>query len=107
MTLPQATQRNGKHSRIFSGLKTKTIYKIRIMSGKGITYYYNSNVIWRTLSRLVDEIIPSDRVASWVIRWYDLINSTRYSTPDQVTTIIMCLHRLISYSLILSMWALS
>ena len=56
MTLPQATKRNGKHSRIFSGLKTKTIYKIRIMSGKGITYYYNSNVIWRTLSRLVDEI---------------------------------------------------
>ena len=45
-----------------------------------------SNVIWRTVSRLVDEIIPSDHL------WYDLINSTWYSTPDHVTIIIICIY---------------
>ena len=36
------------------------------------THYYNSNLIWRTVSRRVDEVIPSDhprRVASRVIQW--------------------------------------
>ena len=38
-----------------SGFKTKTIYKIRIMSEKGIQLtYYNSNLIWRTVSRFMD-----------------------------------------------------
>ena len=51
-------------------------------------------MIWRTVSHLVDEAIPLDhprRFASWVIRWYGLIHSTWYSTPDQVTIIIMCI----------------
>ena len=66
----------------FSGLKTKTIYRIRIMSEKVYTKHViiiYSNVIWHTVSRLVDEIIPSDHpllFASQVIRWYDLIIST-------------------------------
>ena len=32
---------------------------------------------------------------SWVIPWYDLIHSTWYSTPGQVTIIIMCMYRTI------------
>ena len=43
------------------------------------TYYHNSNLIWRTVSRQVDEIISSDhqrRVASRVIQWYGLIHET-------------------------------
>ena len=58
------------------------------------TYYYNSNLIWRTASRRVDEVIPSDhprREASRVFQLYDLIHETYYSTPDQVTIIIICL----------------
>ena len=56
-----------------------------------------SDLAWRTVSRLVDEAIPLDhpkRFASRVIRWYDLIHSTWYSTPDQVTItcIIMCMY---------------
>ena len=61
---------------------------------KVYTHYYNSNLIWRTVSRPVDEVIPSDhqgREASRVIRWYDLIHETWYSTPDHVTIIIKCL----------------
>ena len=41
------------------------------------THYHNSNLIWRTVSRRVDEVIPSDhprRVASRVIQWYGLIH---------------------------------
>ena len=34
------------------------------------THYYNSNLIWRTVSRRVDEVISS------VIQWYDLIHET-------------------------------
>ena len=51
-------------------------------------------MIWRTVSRLVDEAIPLDhprRYASRVIRWYDPIHSTWYCTPDQVTIMIMCM----------------
>ena len=36
-------------------------------------HYYKSNLIWRTVSRLVDEVIPSDhprREALTVIQWY-------------------------------------
>ena len=43
------------------------------------TRYHNSNLIWRTVSRRVDEVIPSDhlrRVASRVIQWYGLIHET-------------------------------
>ena len=43
------------------------------------THYHNSNLIWRTVSRQVDEVIPSDhprRVASRVIQWYGLIHET-------------------------------
>ena len=43
------------------------------------TYYHNSNLIWRTVSRRVDEVIPSDhprRVASRVIQWYGIIHET-------------------------------
>ena len=36
MMLRQETKHNVKLSRNFSGLKTKTIYKIRMMSVKGI-----------------------------------------------------------------------
>ena len=58
------------------------------------THYHNSNLIWRTVSRLeneaiyhwitrrVDEVIPSDhprRVASRVIQWYGLILYARSS----------------------------
>ena len=41
------------------------------------THYHNSNLIWRTVSRRVDEVIPSDHprsVASRVIQWYGLIH---------------------------------
>ena len=58
------------------------------------THYYNSNLIWRTVSRRVDEVIPSDhprREASRAIQWYGLIHETCYCTPDQVTFIIICL----------------
>ena len=37
------------------------------------THYHNSNLIWRTVSLQVDEVIPSDhprRKASRVIQWY-------------------------------------
>ena len=43
------------------------------------THYHNSNLIWRTVSRRVDEVIPSDhprRVVSRVIQWYGLIHET-------------------------------
>ena len=43
------------------------------------THYHNSNLIWRTLSRRVDEVIPSDhprRVASSVIQWHELMHET-------------------------------
>ena len=43
------------------------------------THYHNSNLIWRTVSRPVDEVIPSDhprRVASRVIQSYGLIHET-------------------------------
>ena len=43
------------------------------------THYHNSNLIWRTVSRRVDEVIPSDhprRVALRVIQWYGLIHET-------------------------------
>ena len=33
------------------------------------THYHNSNLIWRTVSRRVDEIIPSDRVEGDPIVW--------------------------------------
>ena len=41
------------------------------------THCYNSNMIWRTVSRRVVGVIPSDhprREASRAIRWYDLIH---------------------------------
>ena len=59
-----------------------------------ITFYHNSNLTWRTVSRRVDEVIPSDhtrREASRVIQWYGLIHETGYCTPDQVTIMIICL----------------
>ena len=40
------------------------------------THYHNSNLIWRTVSLRVDEVIPSDhprRKASRVIQWYGRI----------------------------------
>ena len=43
------------------------------------TYYHNSNLIWRTVSHGMDEVIPSDhprREASRVIQWYCLIHET-------------------------------
>ena len=58
------------------------------------THYRNCNLIWRTVSRRVDEVIPTDhrrRVASRVIQWYGLIHKKRYCTPDQVTIMIICL----------------
>ena len=54
MTLRQEMKRKGKSCN-FSGLLTKMIYEIRIMSQtKVITFYYYSNLIWRTVSHLVD-----------------------------------------------------
>ena len=41
----------------------------------------------------MDETIPLDHPlhpASQVIRWYDLIHSSGYSTQDKVTITIMC-----------------
>ena len=58
------------------------------------THYYNSNLIWRTVSCRADEVIPSDhprREASRVIQWYGLIHKTWYCTPDQATFIIISL----------------
>ena len=43
------------------------------------THYYSINLIWRTASRRVDEVIPSDhprREGSRVIQWYGLIHET-------------------------------
>ena len=43
------------------------------------TRYYNSYLIWRTVSRRVDEVISLDhkrREASRVIQWYGLIHET-------------------------------
>ena len=43
------------------------------------THYHYSNLIWRTVSRRVDEVITSDHprcVASRVIQWYVLIHET-------------------------------
>ena len=48
-------------------------------STKVDTHYYNSNLIWHTVSRRVDEAISSDhprREASRVIQWYVLIHDT-------------------------------
>ena len=70
-----------------------TVYG-RIYCCRLITLSLNSNLIWRTVSRRVDEVIPTDhprRVAVRVIQWYDLIHKTRYCTPDQVTILIICL----------------
>ena len=50
-----------------------------IISSQIYTHYHNSNLLWRTVSRRVNEVIPSDhprRVASRVIRWYGLIHET-------------------------------
>ena len=50
-----------------------------ILLSYGYTHYHNSNLIWRTVSRQVDEVISSDhprRVASRVIIWYGLIHET-------------------------------
>ena len=47
--------------------------------GMVYTHYHNGNLIWRTVSRRVDEVIPSDhprRVASRVIQWYGPIHET-------------------------------
>ena len=46
---------------------------------------YNSDLIWGTVSRLLDEVIPPDhprRFTPQVIQWYDFIHSKWYSTPD-------------------------
>ena len=40
------------------------------------THYHNSNLIWRTVSRRVDEVIPSDHPRRLVIQWYGLIHET-------------------------------
>ena len=54
--------------------------------------YYSSNLIWWTVSCRVDELISSDHtIASRVIRWYQFIHETWYSTPDRVTTLTMFL----------------
>ena len=58
------------------------------------THYHYSNLIWRTVSRQVNEVIPLDhpkRVAFRVIQSYGLIHETLYCTPDQVTIVIICL----------------
>ena len=59
---------------------------------------YNKHIIiiftWSGVQYHVLWMIPLDhprRIASRVIGWYDLIHSTWYSTPDQVTTMIMCM----------------
>ena len=53
----------------------------RLISGINTinTLCYNRNLIWRTVSRRVDEAISSDhqrRKASRVIQWYGLIQET-------------------------------
>ena len=51
-------------------------YQMTSSLGVIYTYYHNSNLIWRTVSCLLDEVIPSDhprREAPRVIQWYDLI----------------------------------
>ena len=93
LTWRQETKHYGERSRNFSRLNFKIRKNVRKKAyNKHIII--NSNLIWRTVSRLVDEAIPLDhpqRYASRVIRWYDLIHSTWYSTPDQVTIMIMCI----------------
>ena len=69
--------------------------------GRNSRFDCTYTMIWRTVSGLVDKAISLDLprgFASQVIRWYDLIHSTWYSAPDQVTIIIMCMYR--------SVWAL-
>ena len=53
----------------------------RILSNGGLihAHYHNSNLIWRTVSRRVDEVISSNhprRIASRVIQWYGVIHET-------------------------------
>ena len=40
------------------------------------THYYDSNLIWRTVLRPVDEVIPLDHDQREVVQWYDLIHET-------------------------------
>ena len=77
-----------------SSLFTKLQVYRRVLSTMIHTHKHNSNLIWRTVSLHVDEVIPSDRprrVASRVIQWYGLIHETWYSTQNQVTIMIICL----------------
>ena len=61
MTWHQSTKRYGKHSRNFSALKTKTIYKNKIMSEKSyirtcknIFLYYYLDLAYNITSRGLD-----------------------------------------------------
>ena len=51
----------------------------KTMKGFVHTHYYNSDLIWRTVSHRVDEVIPSDHPkceALRMIQWYGLIHKT-------------------------------
>ena len=55
--------------------------------------YYDSNLIWLTVSRQVDELISKDhmRCKGWsVIGWCETIQESWYDMSDQVTTVIIC-----------------
>ena len=90
----------GESPTSYTSILSLTLYQLNrspdgIQHEKGYkihTHYHNSNLIWRTVSRWVDEVIPSDhprRIASRVIQWYGLIHETRYCTLDQVTIMII------------------
>ena len=44
------------------------------------THYHNSNLIWRTVSRRVDEVIPSDHTG--------MASSTRRNTVRQIKLLV-------------------
>ena len=56
-----------------------SFFRVTTVSSMLYTHYHNCNLIWRTVSHQVDEVIPSDHprhVASRVIQWYGLIHET-------------------------------
>ena len=55
--------------------------------------YYDSNLIWLTVSRQVDELISKDhmRCKAWrVIGWCETIQESWSDTSDQINTVIIC-----------------
>ena len=82
----------------FFGIKDQNNFKIRRNVRKKA---YNKHIIiivtWFGVQYHISWMRPYnwitlDATRLGVIRWYDLIHSTWYSTPDQVTIMIICIY---------------